>query len=102
MTFEVPTDKSVVVNWKKVPEHCQRGIIQGYRVSYRRLGNEAPWTTQTVNSTTFTTLIKGLSREASYIIMVNAFTKKGHGNTSMDILLADTKGRTWQDKISAN
>ena len=85
---------SLQVTWGEVPKGFVHGILQGYRVFYKRTGDE---NNSYVNSTTGPTErelhITGLEKFTAYSLKVLAFTKKGDGAFSVNIsVLTDEDG----------
>lgn len=85
---------SLQVTWGEVPKGFVHGILQGYRVFYKRTSDE---NNSYVNSTTGPTErelhITGLEKFTAYSLKVLAFTRKGDGAFSVNIsVLTDEDG----------
>ena len=86
------------VAWGEVPDGFVHGILQGYRVFYKRTGNKND---SYINSTTFPNErklhITGLEKFTAYSLKVLAFTRKGDGVVSVNIsVLTDEDGKRFK------
>jgi len=86
---------SLQVAWGEVPDGFVHGILQGYRVFYKKTGNKND---SYVNSTTGPNErkfhITGLEKFTAYTLKVLAFTRKGDGVVSLNIsVLTDEDGK---------
>lgn len=89
---------SLQVTWGEVPEGFVHGILQGYRVFYKRTGDKND---SYVNSTTGPNErklhITGLEKFTAYSLKVLAFTRKGDGAASVNMsVLTDEDGRRFK------
>lgn len=77
---------SLKVTWGEVPKGFVHGILRGYRVFYKRTGDEI---NNYLNSTTGPTKrelhVTGLEKFTEYSVKVLAFTIKGDGTVSGNI-----------------
>ena len=85
---------SLQVTWNEVPKGFVHGILQGYRVVYKRTADQ---NRSFINSTTGATEralhISGLEKFTAYTVKVLAFTRKGDGAVSVNIsVLTDEDG----------
>lgn len=90
MYVEILGSTLAKINWGKVPEKDQNGIIEGYRVRYkkipegtRRRRSAEDYKKEKVPDGDTTSLILGsLDKAGQYEVEVLAFTSKGDGNFS--------------------
>ena len=80
------TSTSILVQWNNVPAADQNGIIQSYTVTYKALPDGNPQT-QVVSAPTTQLNLTGLNEYTNYSIMVLASTVKGHGPTTVPIVV---------------
>ena len=79
----------IAVRWKNVDETQRNGIILGFKIYYRAIGNFSMNRTVMVkkidgeNSTE--TVLTGLEKFIEYSISVLAFTSKGDGPNSTEV-----------------
>ena len=86
------------MTWGKVPKGFVHGILKGYRVFYKKTGDQ---NSSYVNSTTDPTErklnITGLEKFTAYSVKVLAFTRKGDGAVSVNIsVLTDEDGKIFK------
>lgn len=89
---------SLQVTWGEVPKGFVHGILQGYRVFYKKTGDQ---NSSYVNSTTGPAErklhITGLEKFTAYSVKVLAFTRKGDGAVSVNIsVLTDEDGKIFK------
>ena len=80
--------------WGEVPQGFVHGILQGYRVFYKRTGDKNnSYVNVTTGPTTRELHVTGLKKFTEYSTKVLAFTVKGDGAVSVNIsVLSDEDG----------
>ena len=86
---------SLQVTWGEVPKGFVHGILQGYRVLYKRTGDKNDsYANLTTGPNKCLLNITGLKKFTAYSVKVLAFTIKGDGAVSVNIsVLTDEDGR---------
>ncbi|XP_048579577.1 uncharacterized protein LOC5515780 isoform X2 [Nematostella vectensis] len=92
VTFDAPSQTSISVFWTPVLRHCQNGIILGYRLRYRILEPGSPVITLNFTADQNYTIVEDLDKKVNYTFSVSAFTRKGEGNASSDLIQPDQFG----------
>lgn len=89
---------SLQVTWGKVPKGFVHGILQGYRVFYKRTGDKSDsYANSTTGPNERKLHITGLEKFTAYSMKVLAFTRKGDGAVSVNIsVLTDEDGRLFK------
>lgn len=72
---------SARITWGKVPEENRNGIIQGYRIFYRRDGNDTELDKETAEAAD-SVLLLSLDRAANYHVKLLAFNAAGNGTST--------------------
>ena len=79
----------ILVRWKNVDETERNGIILGFKIYYRAVGNFSVNRTVMVKEidgeSTTETVLTGLEKFIEYSISVLAFTSKGDGPNSTEV-----------------
>ena len=85
---------SIRVIWDEVPQGFLHGILQGYRVFYKKTGDKnSSYVNVTTDSATRELHVTGLEKFTEYSTKVLAFTRKGDGAVSDNIsVLTDEDG----------
>ena len=79
---------SIQLQWHKVLSNHQNGVILGYRIYYRpRLRNNS-WNVTVVGESRTRLTIDNLQMFIGYYVRISAFTSKGEGNISENILVS--------------
>ncbi|XP_022107057.1 protein sidekick-1-like [Acanthaster planci] len=81
---------SLIVSWSAVPPEHQNGPIQGYRVSYKEVGDSTAPQVKSVNATMFSVSLTGLAKWQEYALQVLGFNREGNGPNS-DVIIIRTK-----------
>lgn len=89
---------SLHVTWGEVPKGFVHGILQGYRVFYKRTGDKSDsYADSTTGPNERKLHITGLEKFTAYSMKVLAFTRKGDGAVSVNIsVLTDEDGRLFK------
>lgn len=84
------------MTWAEVPQGFLHGILQGYRVFYKRTGDKHGSYVNVMTSPTTRELhVTGLKKFTEYSAKVLAFTRKGDGAVSLNVsVLTDEDGNT--------
>ena len=84
----------LLVNWDPIQQQHVNGILKGYTVYYAVHSSPTDdWMSEDVQNT-FASLTN-LSKFTQYRIQVAAFTVKGHGPMSEEIILQTSEDGTW-------
>lgn len=73
--------------WRPVPLDNLNGILMGYKGSCRIANGNQPSTEKQFNTSVFEGVLDGLNAFTTYACSVRAFTIKGDGPPSSDILV---------------
>ena len=79
---EVLDSTSVRLHWSSIPERFHNGIIRGYRILYKRLGNGTNYQEKTTVPPARTLLLLNLDKATKYHGKVFAYTNAGDGKES--------------------
>lgn len=82
------------MTWGEVPQGFLHGILQGYRVFYKRTGDKnGSYVNVTTSPTTRKLNVTALKKFTEYSAKVLAFTRKGDGAVSLNVsVLTDEDG----------
>ena len=84
---------SIRVLWEPIPADHINGVLLGYHVTYQKVGRaKRSVTMETVNDTSLSIDLRGLSKFSQYSILVSGFTNKGGGR--------ETEVNCWTDENS--
>lgn len=72
---------SARINWGPVPQEHHHGIIRGYRIFYRKDGNDTELVKESAEAAN-STLLLSLAKAAKYRVKLLAFTSAGEGKAS--------------------
>ena len=86
------------MTWGEVPKGFVHGILQGYRVFYKRTGDKNDsYANSTTGPNERKLHITGLKKFTKYSVKVLAVTRKGDGAVSVNIsVLTDEDGRLFK------
>ena len=80
------TSTQITLSWTKVEEQHKNGIILGYKLFYKAVGQFAVNTTEKMklinDENTLQTIVMNLEKYVNYSIKILAFTSKGDGPNS--------------------
>ena len=80
------TSTQITLSWTKVEEQHKNGIILGYKLFYKAVGQFAVDTTEKIklinDENTLQTTVMNLEKYVNYSIKILAFTSKGDGPNS--------------------
>ena len=83
------TSTQIILSWTKVEEQHKNGVIQGYKLFYKAVGQFAVDTTEKMkqinDENTLQTTLIDLEKYVNYSIKIMAFTTKGDGPNSTAI-----------------
>ena len=101
VTAVVHSSTQITVTWQNVVGKDRNGIILGYKISYRAVGQLAVNVTEMVqevkNGSAVQTVLISLEKYIEYKISVLAYTSKGDGPRSQEI-----SARTDEDGMGHN
>ena len=77
------TSTSITASWQLPPVNAQNGIIQGFKLFYKKKGSSGSQTKELINNkAVLTTDVTGLAKFTDYEFKVLAFTSVGDGPNS--------------------
>ncbi|CAB3375598.1 Hypothetical predicted protein [Cloeon dipterum] len=79
VTLEAASSTSIVVRWEPPPEHTQNGLINGYKIRFRRKGRSKGAETVSAAGNRRMYSIDGLDRDAEYQVRMFALNANGTG-----------------------
>ncbi|XP_059471405.1 neogenin isoform X2 [Neocloeon triangulifer] len=79
VTLEAASSTSIVVRWEPPPEHTQNGLINGYKIRYKRKGRNKGGETVSTAGNRRMYVITELDRDAEYQVRMWALNANGTG-----------------------
>ena len=87
-----PHSTALHVRWNEVPDAYRNGVIRGYKVYYLEANSNGSSLTEDVPSGQQSLSITGLKKFTLYNVTVLAYTSKGDGAITSEVLMTDQDG----------
>ena len=87
ITAQNASSTSINVTWKPIAENLQRGVILGYRVTFKKQQEASRRKRRSIRDDVlvknrFTWILEGLEKFTNYCVKIVGFNSKGDGNFS--------------------
>ena len=86
-TAQNASSTSINVTWKPIAENLQRGVILGYRITFKKQHEASRRKRRSIHDVVlvekgFTRILEGLEKFTNYCVKIVGFNSKGNGNFS--------------------